>query len=688
MNAVDKGKARASSPAPSAATEDAPLLPPSPRSSTRSHKPSVQLRHGRGPLIRDSDDDSLSTLELGAAPPASSSSSSVLCYVFGLTLFLLLLGLAVAHLYLGHLMQELSGSGSMQELVGRGLVWSGPRAVRIGGTDEMVLEVDLGVGMDVRAALRWEGRWEERAARWGTKRVGAVEVRVGDLALTDPTTGETLIVVPSLEPVVVPLSYDDSPTLQDVSLRIPLRIPDPDALARFAKAVWTTQGLRVRLDVRDLVVKPAARIRGLLGTMADLVGDVRLDRVSRVVEALCASDLVRHARSRADGVTTVPDLPGTSDPSRLVRLDSYAIFPSTGGGNESFVALAAHATLSNPLSPLSWGLPFSLPIAVFLPQPPPAAAAAAGGSHADAAVLVARVFTSPLSFLPSSSNSTSLTLGGSLVHSRSLSPPLSPALSHFLSSYLAGDSSTVLIRYDPLAPPTPGLVLPPPILGTLAAPFEAALQFPGSDSKLALFDDLRIEDMKISLGGDDDGDLLCSGRVVGSLVLPATFAALAPSIDIRGIWPDVLVYDGNLPLPSSSPLFPSQQLPLSPPLPLVTESYPPSPTPLTAFARLHPSSLIPSTTTHTPSNATHNATTTLSASFTNAPLFLLPGREDVFQRFVARILLGNKVRAGVRGETSVEVSVGGWGQASLDRLPIEGSFEVGRGGVGGLRRSS
>lgn len=182
---------------------------------------------------------------------------------------------------------------------------------------------------------------------------------------------------------------------------------------------------------------------------------------------------------------------------------------------------------------------------------------------------------------------------------------------------------------------------------------------------------------------DDEGDLLCSGRVVGEVALPDEFEGLLEAIRVESIWPDVFVYDGDL--PRESHMDTTSQLILSS---ATTKSYPPSPVPANAFGRLHPSSSITAFTTHVPRNSTHNATTLITATFIDAPLWLIPGREDVFRRFVSKIIFGTgaKVRAGVRGISAVQVQLGGWGEIQLEGLPIEGSFFVGRGGVESVDR--
>ena len=168
--------------------------------------------------------------------------------------------------------------------------------------------------------------------------------------------------------------------------------------------------------------------------------------------------------------------------------------------------------------------------------------------------------------------------------------------------------------------------------------------------------------------------MLFRSKVVGEVVLPERFASLESAIDVRSILPDVFVYDGDLPSFSSF-LLPASQLAFS--SSAASEAYPPSPIPASAFARLRPSLSIPSHTTHTPANTTHPSTTLISATFLDAPLFLLPGRGEVFRHFVGKIIFGGpgaKVRAGVRGLTGWESRCGGGGRSSWRGCRLRGAL--------------
>lgn len=436
----------------------------------------------------------------------------------------------------------------------------------------------------------------------------------------------------------------------------------------------------------------------------------------------------------------MPSIPGASDPSSLVNLTSFNVFETRSPAypNTTVIGMAAKADLSNPLLPLvqsgripsfAWGIPYRLPFSIFLPLPspniPPSFRLSKGNDSTPfppSAVLLAKISTAPFSF-PLDATFAPLSLAGYLVPAGNLThargtepPPLAGALSRFVKRYLAGKSNKVLVRYDP--DPEEKDDVPSPVVGEMLKGVEVPLEFPGSTAHEALFKNLHIEDMKIKLAGmitsplsmmgiatgeEPEGDLLCSGKVVGEVNLPPQFAQLVKSLDVKSIWPDVFVYDGALPRDGARlgrrSLEGAEQLAFGAEETDVaddsvdatsssdifsTSSYPPSPVPANAFARLRPHSSIAATTTHIPANATHNATTLITATFIDAPLFLLADRSDVFRRFVGKIIFGqpgSKVKAGVRGVSEVQVGLGGWGEVGVEDMPIEGEFWVGAGGV-------
>ncbi|GAA5935026.1 hypothetical protein JCM1841_000098 [Sporobolomyces salmonicolor] len=735
---TDKGKGRASdSFAHSSDLETAPLLTPDSSSTPSTPHRKSRLRHGRGPLVRDDSDedeplppnasdgdDLLRVLAVNrvSQPRERLTCSSIACLFFVFLFVALLVSVAAMHLWIGHLISEQGKQGSAKEMAQRGLLWAGPSAVRVqaveGGEPLLMLEMDGMAGIDVRKALDWEtkegGGWmrrmEGRVARWGIGKARSVAVSVGKVAFYDAGDDDRttpLLVVDGMETLRLPLSYptkaDPLPAMRPFTLHVPIFVPSPDALARFGRTAWEDRQYRVEVDVYDIsVLVGEADAPGIFGRIMRRMGAIELSGVTRTM------------------IGNVPDLPGISDPMSLVSLQSCTAFqtPSPGRPNETVIAMNIRALMKNPLEDavrdgripaVAWSMPYRLPVSVHLPLPPDAVS-----KDGPTDVTLARVSSAPFSF-PLHARTASVACSGHVVPVDNLlaphdpnegKPPLSIALSRFVARYLSGRPNDIFIRYDP-APssplpqdPSPDAPFPPPFLADLARNQTLKISFPGTNEVPDMFRNLRMEDMRIRLGDGDDGDLLASGKVVGEIVLPDAAKSLEEGIDAKSILPDVIVMDGEPPralenkhndVEAGGAFSRHDQLafsfvPPSEPINLVNDEdsteYPPSPLPANAFARMRPTVAIAATTIHTPANSTHNATTIVSATFVDAPLFLLPGRGDVFRRFVAKIVFGSgKVKASMKGISAVEVGLKGFGEIGLEDVPIEASFMVGRSGV-------
>ncbi|GAA5874495.1 hypothetical protein JCM8547_007377 [Rhodosporidiobolus lusitaniae] len=793
--AASKGKARAHDDDALDSLERQPLLspsldsspaPPSSPSSSPASKRHSRLRHGRGPLVPDSDDeqgedgrpnnvseDTTPLRYVVVAPPSSSDRharwtwGSVLCLVFGVLVVSLLVVTAAVHLWVGHLLKEQARYGTVEEMAQRGFLFEGPSAVRVqalpdddgqgGGGGGLMVEIDGMAGVDVRKALDWESkdgsrgwfrRTEGRIARWGIRKAKSVAVDVGEIAIYDASSlleeeQDPLLVIPSLDTIHLPLSYpslsDPLPTLSSFTLHVPVTFPSPEDLVRFGKAAWESKEYKVRADVRCVGVKVGAKeTKGVAGWFTRRMGEIKVGGLRRLQEGV------------------VPALPAPSDPMSMLTNLTYTVAetpsPSPSHPNSTVLSFSAGGDLHNPLlpavkegrtPPFAWGLPFRLPVTVSLPLPPlPNATSGKDGKGKKggrknetepATVLLAKVETLPFSF-PLSAETAPFQLQGHVVPAGNLStpptapslppssrhreegdeptqPPLSRALSHFVARFLSGRPNTITLAYDSFPElPTPGspsrddAPYPPSFLSQILANEVFTVSVPGTNATPDFFRNLRMEDMRVKLGGSEsapDADLLASGRVVGEVVLPEEVRGLEGGLEAKWIWPDVLVYDGELPArtfasspeeddqvdffgSSSSQLSFSSSSSDSDPYPDAPPAYPPSPLPPTAFARMSPSSSMPSLTQHIPANSTHPARTLISSQFVDAPLYLLPGRGDVLRRFVAKIIFGppgNRVKASMRGLAGVDVEVGGFGEIALSDVPIEASFFVGRGGV-------
>lgn len=163
-----------------------------------------------------------------------------------------------------------------------------------------------------------------------------------------------------------------------------------------------------------------------------------------------------------------------------------------------------------------------------------------------------------------------------------ISPEAYPAISNFASAYLNGEDAPIVIGS--------------PILPSLEIP----AVFPGPDPKPQILRDVHIKDMRISLKGEN---VLASGIVYAHIVLPA---GIEVGLDARDIWPDVLIYDGEVPdddddigfppdtTTSPSTLDKDKDHASIPKEPL------PSPLPSRAFARIRPDDWLPAQSARIP----------------------------------------------------------------------------------------
>lgn len=373
---------------------------------------------------------------------------------------------------------------------------------------------------------------------------------------------------------------------------------------------------------------------------------------------------------------TVPHIPGLSNPASLVRLHNYTFFPARVPATlakkpsiDERLGLNASAELINPLHNVKalkdlafeWDMPWRIPFAISLPTPAPRKNRTSPATARDGDdVLMAHVDMLPF-HLSMDTKKIPLSLTGALIRAEEGGDKLRAALGDFLGRFLKGQSSPVRIRYDAAytAGPTSSLPAPPPFIGRLLSDFGAVtVPFPAPPSG-QLLKNVTIEGMRVRPEG---GEVLCSGTVKGVLELPEEMKALQSLLDITQIQPDVLVYDGDLPKPKAE-----------------GEEYPPDPLPRNAFGRLKTDHLIPATTVLDP---THNRTL-LEAKLVDVPIELLPGRGDAFRRYVGKILFGGGgdkgVETSVAGLSDVVASVQGFGEVTLDHLPIQGTFYVGGG---------
>ena len=325
------------SPSPSSSLKGkgrAPAHPqPEPRESQSTPAPSKPaFRHGRGPIIPDDDedppngvlvvnregegDDERTSLlysaganrshESLAARPAQRRSAWKTCALVGAVslAFVVLLLLALVHVWVGHVVKEQSKQGTMEDMVRKGVRLEGPFEFGVGegqSENEVVVKLNASVGFDARSGLGWEDkdskganslrRWESYFARRAVKMTDSVQLDFSNIVIfTDLPSGDEapLVQVPSLDSIRVPLSYPhrtEGVQTTPLALSVPLRFPDPDAAAKFASKVWNTKKYNVKVMAEGVQVKVGKEgQKGLGGWAMRRFGERRVDTVQQVVE--------------------------------------------------------------------------------------------------------------------------------------------------------------------------------------------------------------------------------------------------------------------------------------------------------------------------------------------------------------------------------------------------------------------
>ncbi|GAA97542.1 uncharacterized protein L969DRAFT_56120 [Mixia osmundae IAM 14324] len=574
-----------------------------------------------------------------------------------------------------------------REMVQRGLRWTGPHEIELDlnstahSSDSIGVIATFRAGVDVRKALGYapstadpfqlvlmsgsnvllpysrhgvSGTWfhklEERMfaaviREWSSVDVNLRSAYVWSNGAHAQQDDQSAIIKLALgcDGIRVPLVYGSDDTddwLQTVLVPMRISVPDSQALASFANATLAfadrEQTVELQVAVKDVRVQ--------LGS-------------SRPSNSLLGRILARYRRQSIDVVETtlretLPALPkGARNISSLVQLSSYRFYPiNSTSHNITTLALEATATVSNPfvlfdeLKPfdldarIPWRLPFSISMAL-----------ETNATASARSVPLAQVHTLPFSLRKGQANFT-LAIEGSMTPFQTMDPSSAEAaFSTFLTRFVKGQDNLVQIQYS--AAQRGAGSAPPAFLQPLLKPYVVPMNFPGSNSTEQLIKDLRIENMKIDPSG---GDLMCSGKVVGQLNLPEEMATLSSVLDISAIWPDILVYDGDVTDTADS----------------TSNSWPPSPAPANAFARLRTPDWQAAQTLHQ-GNVSY-----IVSEIKQVPLDLLPGRSDVFRRYVGKILFGggsSGVRTGIKGRSDCQADVQGLGQISLRRLPSKSS---------------
>jgi len=163
---------------------------------------------------------------------------------------------------------------------------------------------------------------------------------------------------------------------------------------------------------------------------------------------------------------------------------------------------------------------------------------------------------------------------------------------------------------------------------------------------------------------------LASGTVTARVVLPK---GINIDLNVSRLLPDVLIFDGEVPV--------SDPGTVAPPTPL------PNPLPERAFGHIRPDEWLPaSCKTDTPGEG-EGAVFAVAANIVDVPLEVLPGREKEFGDFVSKVVFSSDgAIAGIQGVVAVSLKVHGLpysgpeehGEMKLYGLPVKGNVRVGR----------
>lgn len=208
-----------------------------------------------------------------------------------------------------------------------------------------------------------------------------------------------------------------------------------------------------------------------------------------------------------------------------------------------------------------------------------------------------------------------------------------PLLSNLVSNYLS-------------ALPSPVLITSLTAISMLRIPPVVA-DFPAPPERPKIIRHVTIQNMRVSVGSGGTA-LAASGTIIAEIQLPPQMKGIIPLIDVRKVWPDALVYDGDpppveavassfLPHPPRLPV-PRPRLPHIPwTWPATPEPAPlPDPLPEKAFARISPPEWLNATVLpHREDDP--EGMLRVYAHFSDIPFEVLPGRDAVFRSFVSKV---------------------------------------------------
>jgi hypothetical protein len=280
-------------------------------------------------------------------------------------------------------------------------------------------------------------------------------------------------------------------------------------------------------------------------------------------------------------------MPGPNAPfppiSDLITLETFGV-----SSEPDTISLSARANVVDPI-PLSFN--FSSPVLPFMISLPSAS------NTSTAPTPVAAVHTEPFSL---THPNITLHISGAVLP---IPPSSTPVLSGFIANYLRGQSSPIIIS----SPYFPSYLID--------------ADFPGPSTKPKLLRNVTIHNMKLVPKGTT---FMATGTVYARVVLPP---GMNISMDVNRILPDVLVFDGDVPLQVLSDVDKGGDP--APPLP--------DPLPERAFARIRPDNWLDSLSQGDEVPGNEGSVYTVTADLVDVPLQILPGREKAFRSFVGKV---------------------------------------------------
>ncbi|KAF9520581.1 hypothetical protein BS47DRAFT_644293 [Hydnum rufescens UP504] len=443
-----------------------------------------------------------------------------------------------------------------------------------------------------------------------------------------------------LKPTTVDGSIQMSP------MTIPLTIspsPDIECLYQFVYQSWLDSRVKVNLRAPLMGIEAGKNVWWM-------------PNIGKIVQNMSAPLLAKIPQ-------TPPGYPQPGSPmvlTDILRLGSCVVNVEEMK-NSTVIGFTALANLLLPFTSPSVHIPARLPslsLTVDLPSP-----------NATESVPFAKLSTTPSLNTTEGLASIMLPIQGSLLP---IQPQTVPPLTHLVSSYLSGHPTTIFISSEPS---TDFPITVPPIRAT----------FPGPVVRPKILRGVSIKDMKLTASPSGE-ELVASGTLFASFALPPEVDRLTKLVDVTKIWPDTLVFDGPPPpvvIPSPPSNFSFTRGGDAPPLP--------DPLPERAFARIRaPDWLMAQTLPPEGGNGggKNAEERRVTARIVEAPLEVLPGREEEFTHFVKKILSsdGAGALAGVRGTSAIGIRIRGLHLPAPPREDPDDDEGEGDGDGGGDRR--